>query len=203
LIIYHATSGSRCGSAGADGAGAASQTLVDRNLRLGRELEAAAAGLEADRKALEIDRERMDTVRAVSRGRAAFLAIFDSLHIRKRARAAGWQVAAFLREQTREGRGTSEGRCSLAEEERLEEEIARFVYGQLPIEKEAEVIPKLMTMLYLEHEVMMMMMMMVYYCLSKRTPLLNTHTFTLLESELNTLSAALATSKPHLAGTDP
>eukprot|EP01050_Picozoa_sp_SAG11_P048102 SAG11_NODE_25550_length_357_cov_0.949612_1_plen_33_part_10 len=24
----------------------------------------------------------------------------------------------------------------------------------------------------------MMMMMMVYYCLSKRTPLLNTHTFT-------------------------
>jgi hypothetical protein len=32
--------------------------------------------------------------------------------------------------------------------------------------------------------------MMVYYCLSKRTPLLNTHTFTPVESELNTLSAA-------------
>jgi hypothetical protein len=46
-------------------------------------------------------------------------------------------------------------------------------------------------------------MMMVYYCLSKRTPLLNTHTFTPVESELNTLSAALATSKPLLAGTDP
>jgi hypothetical protein len=42
---------------------------------------------------------------------------------------------------------------------------------------------------------MMMMMMMVYYCLSKRTPLLNTHTFTPVESELNTLSAALAASK--------
>jgi hypothetical protein len=34
------------------------------------------------------------------------------------------------------------------------------------------------------------MMMKVYYCLSKRTPLLNTHTFTPVESELNTLSAA-------------
>eukprot|EP01050_Picozoa_sp_SAG11_P033153 SAG11_NODE_11119_length_782_cov_2.382138_2_plen_60_part_01 len=33
------------------------------------------------------------------------------------------------------------------------------------------------------------LMMMVYYCLSKRTPLLNTHTFTPVESELNTLSA--------------
>ena len=62
-------------------------------------------------------------------------------------------MAAFLRKQTREGRGTGEGRCSLAEEERQEEEIARFVYGQLPIEKAVEVIPKLMTMLYLEHEV--------------------------------------------------
>ena len=41
--------------------------------------------------------------------------------------------------------------------------------------------------------------MMVYYCLSKRTPLLNTHTFTPVESELNTLSAALAASKPRLA----
>jgi hypothetical protein len=50
---------------------------------------------------------------------------------------------------------------------------------------------------------MMMMMMMVYYCLSKKTPLLNTHTFTPVESELNTLSAALAASKPLLAGTDP
>jgi hypothetical protein len=34
------------------------------------------------------------------------------------------------------------------------------------------------------------LMMMVYYCLSKRTPLLNTHTFTPVDSELNTLSAA-------------
>eukprot|EP01050_Picozoa_sp_SAG11_P019706 SAG11_NODE_3186_length_2624_cov_3.150099_1_plen_33_part_01 len=33
------------------------------------------------------------------------------------------------------------------------------------------------------------MMMMVYCCLSKRTPLLNTHTFTPVGSELNTLSA--------------
>jgi hypothetical protein len=48
-----------------------------------------------------------------------------------------------------------------------------------------------------------MMMMMVYYCLSKRTPLLTTHTFTPVESELNTLSAALAASQPLLAGTDP
>jgi hypothetical protein len=47
------------------------------------------------------------------------------------------------------------------------------------------------------------MMMMVYYCLSKRTPLLNTHTFTPVESELNTLSAALAALEPLLAGTDP
>eukprot|EP01050_Picozoa_sp_SAG11_P048217 SAG11_NODE_25673_length_355_cov_1.687500_1_plen_34_part_10 len=31
---------------------------------------------------------------------------------------------------------------------------------------------------------MMMMMMMVYYCLSKRTPLLNPHTFTPVGSEL-------------------
>eukprot|EP01050_Picozoa_sp_SAG11_P011705 SAG11_NODE_1257_length_5369_cov_4.408159_1_plen_46_part_10 len=45
------------------------------------------------------------------------------------------------------------------------------------------------------HMMMMMMMMMVYYCLSKRTPLLNTHTFTPVGSELNTLSAALAASK--------
>jgi hypothetical protein len=45
------------------------------------------------------------------------------------------------------------------------------------------------------------MMMMVSYCLSKRTPLLNTHTFTPVESELNTLSAALAATKPRLAGT--
>jgi hypothetical protein len=37
-----------------------------------------------------------------------------------------------------------------------------------------------------------LMMMMVYYCLSKRTPLLNTLTFAPVESELNTLSAALA-----------
>jgi hypothetical protein len=49
----------------------------------------------------------------------------------------------------------------------------------------------------------LLMMMMVYYCLSKRTPLLNTHTFTPVESELNTSSAALAASKPLLAGTDP
>ena len=47
------------------------------------------------------------------------------------------------------------------------------------------------------------MMMMVYYCLSKRTPLLNTHTFTPVESELNTLSVALAAPKLRLAGTDP
>jgi hypothetical protein len=53
------------------------------------------------------------------------------------------------------------------------------------------------------HEDTMMMMMMVYYCLSKRTPLLNTHTFTPVESELNTLSAALAAPKLRLAGTDP
>jgi hypothetical protein len=50
---------------------------------------------------------------------------------------------------------------------------------------------------------MMMMMMMVYYCLSTRTPLLNTHTFTPVESELNTLSTASADPKLHLAGTDP
>jgi hypothetical protein len=46
------------------------------------------------------------------------------------------------------------------------------------------------------------MMTMVYYCPSKRTPLLNTHTFAPVESELNTMSAALAASKPRLAGTD-
>jgi hypothetical protein len=39
------------------------------------------------------------------------------------------------------------------------------------------------------------MMMMIYYCLSKRTALLNTHTFTPVESDLNTLSAALAASE--------
>ena len=50
---------------------------------------------------------------------------------------------------------------------------------------------------------MMMMVVMVYYCLSKRTLLLNTHTFTPVENELNTFSVALATSKPLLAGTDP
>ena len=50
---------------------------------------------------------------------------------------------------------------------------------------------------------MMMMMTMVYYCLSKKTPLLNTHTFTPVESELNALSAALAASKPLLAEADP
>jgi hypothetical protein len=52
---------------------------------------------------------------------------------------------------------------------------------------------------------MIMMMMMVYYCLSKRTPLLNTHTITPVESELKTLSAAIyiAAPKLHLAGTDP
>jgi hypothetical protein len=42
---------------------------------------------------------------------------------------------------------------------------------------------------------MMMMMMVVSYCLSKRTPLLNTHTSTPVESELSTLSAALAAPK--------
>ena len=52
-------------------------------------------------------------------------------------------------------------------------------------------------------EAVQVMMMMVYYCLSKRTPLLNTHTFTPVESELNTLSAALAAPKLRLAGTDP
>jgi hypothetical protein len=50
---------------------------------------------------------------------------------------------------------------------------------------------------------MMIMMMMVYYCLSTRTPLLNTHTFTPVESELNTLSTASADPKLHVAGTDP
>ena len=50
---------------------------------------------------------------------------------------------------------------------------------------------------------LLMVMMMIYYCLSKRTPLFNTHTFTPVESELNTLSAALAAPKPRLAGTDP
>ena len=55
----------------------------------------------------------------------------------------------------------------------------------------------------MQYITVMMMMMMVYYCLSKRTPLLNTHTFTPAESELNTLSATLATPKLHLAGTDP
>jgi hypothetical protein len=50
---------------------------------------------------------------------------------------------------------------------------------------------------------MMMAMMIVYYCLSERTPSLNTHTFTPVECELNTLSAALATLKLRLAGTDP
>jgi hypothetical protein len=38
--------------------------------------------------------------------------------------------------------------------------------------------------------------------LSKRTPMLNTHTFTPVESELNTLSAASAAPKLRLAGTD-
>ena len=48
-----------------------------------------------------------------------------------------------------------------------------------------------------------MMTMMVYYCLSKRSPLLNTYTFTPVESELNTLIAALAAPKLRLAGKDP
>ena len=48
------------------------------------------------------------------------------------------------------------------------------------------------------YAMVMMMMMMVYYYLSKKTPLLNTHAFTPVESELNTLSAALAAPKLHL-----
>jgi hypothetical protein len=55
----------------------------------------------------------------------------------------------------------------------------------------------------LELPASVMMMMIFYYCLSKRAPLLNTHTFTPVESELNTLGAALAASKPLLDGTDP
>ena len=49
----------------------------------------------------------------------------------------------------------------------------------------------------------LLVMMIVYYWLSKRTPLLNTYTFTLVESELNRLSAVLATPKLRLAGIDP
>ena len=41
------------------------------------------------------------------------------------------------------------------------------------------------------HSISVLMMMMVYYCLAKSKPLLNTHTFTRVESELNTSSAAL------------
>jgi hypothetical protein len=42
-----------------------------------------------------------------------------------------------------------------------------------------------------------------FFCLSKKTPLLNTHAFTPVESELNTLSVAVAAPKLRLAGTDP
>jgi hypothetical protein len=49
---------------------------------------------------------------------------------------------------------------------------------------------------------MMMMMMTVYYCLPKRTSLLNTHTFTHVHTRrtsLDTLSAASAAPKLHCA----
>ena len=116
--------------------------------RQAQQLEPAAAAAGPAAGELDVNRllDRHAKLSAqLSAAAAAVAADTDALAIDAGRLAT---VTVFLRAETAGGAGAS---LSVEEEERQVAAINTFVYGQLPIEQ-MEVVPKLMKMLYLEHE---------------------------------------------------